>query len=278
MPVEGIRQYLLSKVGVDLSLYSRAHVDKSISERMAVLGVQELTGYYHFLKQQDEEPVALLDSVLINVSSFFRDPLVFELLNRRVLPQLAGRCVVEPCARLRIWSAGCAGGEEPYSLAILIRQLQETRYPRLRAHLFATDMDRTALDTAARARYPRESLTEVRVGLLDRYFVPEGEAYRLRDEIVSMVRFSQHNLTSQEGSAPPDSVFGSFDLILCRNVLIHISREAQVLVLRSLGQALASGGYLVLGPAEASNVQSLTGMTRISRTCHIWQKLGDCND
>jgi len=192
---------------------------------MAKAGADDYEQYLRLLRDDPEQWSLLIDTVLINVSSFFRTPLVFETLAKEILPSLLARKRQEGTPDIRIWSAGCGRGEEPYSLAILL-VLAAERNPKYRWPLiFATDTNAKALEAARRGYYPRESFHETRLGILDKHFAPEDDGFVLDSPARSLVRFSMDDLGSNEEASPTDSVFGSFDLVLCRNVLIYYSRK-----------------------------------------------------
>ncbi|MBT7069227.1 MAG: protein-glutamate O-methyltransferase CheR, partial [Verrucomicrobia bacterium] len=181
-----------------------------------------------------------------DVSSFFRNPVVFEVLAQSLLPRLT-----RDRDELRVWSAGCAAGEEAYSIAILIQEeIKRIRDTTLHSMIFATDIDREVLKKAAKAVYPRESLKDAKLGIVDTYFEPLRDGFKLCAEVKKTVHFSEDDLLSPRTGAPAESIYGSFDLVLCRNVLIYFSDKRQKQVFRRLYNALAKGGYLVLGDSE----------------------------
>jgi chemotaxis methyl-accepting protein methylase len=232
---------------VDFSVYRLNTIRRRLDLRRAATQSRDLGAYLHHLENSPSELDALIDALTIKVSHFFRNPLVFEVLRERVLPELLEALGGKT---LRVWCAGCARGEEPYSLVILLREI--LRKERFRNSLFvlATDIDTEALDCARTARYPAEALPEVKKGYLERYFQPlPGGEYRLNEEIRSMVTFATHDLAS--GRPPREGLFTDYHLILCRNVLIYFAPPRQATILRELASTLAEGGVLVLGEAES---------------------------
>jgi chemotaxis methyl-accepting protein methylase len=237
--------------GLDVTSYCRSILSRRVDERMAAVGAEGHDRYLHLLETSPEELGRLVDSLTIKVSRFFRDPLAFEYLGEAVLPALLAAKAEGGDPGLRIWSAGCANGEEPYSVAILLRDLARRARKPLEATIFATDVDENALARGREALYPSESLENVRLGLLKSSFTSEGELYRVLPEIAEAVRFSLHDLAEPGSASPAESVFGSFDLVLCRNVLIYFEADLQQRVLERLCRSLAPGGHLLLGPAES---------------------------
>jgi chemotaxis protein methyltransferase CheR len=151
---------------------------------------------------------------------------------------------------LRIWSAACARGEEPYSVAILIHALLEKEGRKMDLHLFATDIDKGVLRDAREALYTLSSVEDIKHRLLLKYFRPEGASFRLIPEIKAQVHFSCYDMLDEKRGVPPESVFGGFDLVLCRNLLIYFNPDDQVRIVEKLHHALADNGYLILGRVE----------------------------
>jgi chemotaxis methyl-accepting protein methylase len=216
----------------------------------------------------------LIEAFLIKVSSFFRDLLVFESLAHRGLPLIIERHRRDPSRQMRVWSAGCAAGEEAYSVAILLAQALEVEdFPCL-PYICATDISPQTLTAAQTGRYHRESLETTTLGILDRFFRPTAEGFEVIPEIRRMVHFSRHDLTYRRSLAPADSVFGSFDLVLCRNVLIYFSLDLQKRVLEKLYCALNPGGVLVIGTFESLPREMEPRLTAIDRPHRIFCKTG----
>ncbi|HLD47674.1 MAG TPA: CheR family methyltransferase, partial [Desulfobaccales bacterium] len=179
-----------------------------------------------------------------------------------------------PTRQIRVWSAGCATGEEAYSVAILLAQALEVEDSPCLPYICATDISSQALATAQTGRYHRESLETTNLGVLDRSFRPTAEGFEVIPEIRCMVHFSRDDLTSRQSLAPADSVFGSFDLVLCRNVLIYFSLDLQRLVLDKLYRALNPGGALVIGIFESLPREMESRLTAIDPPHRIFQKPG----
>lgn len=245
-----ILDYLVEKRGFDFTGYHPDMLARRISKRLFATGCKDFTAYLARLNRDADEVDQLVEVLTIHVSRFFRDALTFELIAERILPALIREKAIGDPASLRIWSAGCARGEEPYSVAILLHELQEKEAHPITFHFFATDIDAGALQDARRACYPLTSVEEIRHRLLMKYFTPEGAMFRLIPEIKDKVLFSLYDMLDKKHRAPPESVFGGFDLVLCRNLLIYFNPEYQVRIFEKLYHALATDGYLVLGEAE----------------------------
>lgn len=246
-----ILDYLMEKRGFDFSGYHPAMLRRRIGQRLTVTSSENFRAYLSCLQGNDDELDHLLDAITINVSSFFRDTLTFELIADHILPGIVLEKTRLKDDSLRVWSAGCAKGEEPYSLAILIHELLEKESVEMNLHFFATDIDGKVLKEAGKAIYPLSSVDNMKHRLLTKYFTPEGGLFRLIPEMKKRVTFSAYDMLDKKHRVPPESVFGNFDLVLCRNLLIYFNIDYQDIIFEKLYRSLASQGYLILGEAEA---------------------------
>ncbi len=257
------------KKGIDLSRYRRHTVERRISNRMARLQAADPETYLELLKSDPHECDSLVNNIGINVSSFFRNPVVFEIIEQSVLPLIITRKRASNSREIRIWSIGCAAGEEAYSVAILVHQAFEKEQGSWKPYIFATDMDSDALEKAGTGIYQRQSLATTKLGILDKYFISKGSMYEVCPFIKDIVHFSLDDCTSFRTIAPAESVFGSFDMVLCRNVLIYFSKELQKNVFDKLYKAIGPRGYLILGDSESlsweieSKFEATDGRNRI---------------
>ncbi|MEZ4525894.1 MAG: protein-glutamate O-methyltransferase CheR [Desulfobacterales bacterium] len=262
---------LLMLRGLDFSGYRRETLFRRIEARLEYLGIPP-ENYPQYFDQNPAETDRLIDVLVVNVSFFFRDPLCFELIGQQILPRIIGEKKKRNSREIRVWSAGCANGEEAWSLAIFIAEALRYETEIWFPFVFATDISKEALKTASIGSYRRESFAQTRLGILDRYFTRKNDGYEIRTELRRMVRFSRDDLTSDQRVAPAESIFGAFDLILCRNVLIYFSADLQNKVQRKLIMALNRGGYLVLGTAESPAWDTDSGMHTVDRNCRIFRK------
>lgn len=260
--------------GLELSDYRRSTLERRLAARMANLRLNEPLEYLECLRSDPSECDRLIESILIKVSSFFRDPLVFDLLAQRVLPLIIEDHRRDHTRQVRVWSAGCATGEEAYSVAILLAQALEDEHDYWLPYICATDISPEALAAAQTGRYGRDRLETTHLEILGRFFRTTAEGYEVIPEIRRMVHFSRDDLISWRTRTPADSIFGSFDLVLCRNVLIYFSPDLQQRVLVKLYGALNSGGYLVLGLSESLLPAMASRLTAIDRLHRIFQKPG----
>lgn len=258
--------------GVDLSGYRRSLVARRVRYRMAVLGLSSETEYLRRLQDDLDEAENFQKLVLINVSEFFRDPIVFETLADRVLTDLLTRKRAAGDREIRVWCAGCASGEEIYSVAILLRTLLGREAPTWRFFLFGSDIDERALEQAVLGCYPPDRMANVKLGLVKKWFTPSGEKYQLREEIRSMVSFTCEDLLSGSRVVPRDCVFSEFDVVICRNVLIYFTIPQQHAVMQRLSAAVKPGGVLVLGKSEDIDLKAFPGLQAIERRQRIFER------
>lgn len=248
--VEDITKEIKQRYDVDLNSYANKLLISTINKRMFKLDFTMQQTYLDFFHTDPDEAVVLLQQIGVNVSSFFRNPMVYSILEQRILPELIERKRKQGLNEIRIWSAGCASGEEPYSIAILIHQLLKKSFKQWRIHIFATDIDRESLNQAVQGTFSRDRLQDTRLGIYDAYFTRVDAGYSLAPEVRQMVNFSFEDLLSSGKVAPAASIFGSFDLILCRNVLIYFNKSAQKVAIQKFIKTLTSKSYLILGESE----------------------------
>lgn len=261
--------------GIDFGHYRPNMLIRRISARLDQLGLSDYSVYLMKLESDPTECDTLIDAIAVNVSSFFRDPIVWEILDQSILPALIEKKRQLSRREIRVWSAGCAAGEEIYSIAILLQQVQEKNDPSCVLSLFATDIDSKALNGAQKALYAREYFSDTKLGILDKYFIPVVGNYKLKSSISNMVRFSRDDLTSEQTDSPAESVYGEFDLILCRNVLIYFNRELQNRVMHKFSRALADDGYLILGGSESLGDEISPWFRVVDSRNRIYQKRSD---
>jgi two-component system, chemotaxis family, CheB/CheR fusion protein len=255
-----ILAHLRVRTGHDFSKYKRATVVRRIARRMQVNRTETLKDYYDVIRDNVDEVEALLSDLLISVTTFFRDHEAFEALAKLLPDIFKGKQEGQP---VRIWVAGCATGEEAYSIGMLL--LEESARHEVRPHIqvFGTDLDVRALAAAREGRYPVAIEADVSEQRLRRFFTREGDYYRVRQELRDIILFALHDLLKD----PP---FSHVELVSCRNVLIYLDRELQEQVCSTFHYALEPNGYLFLGPAETA--ENPAGLFRsVDRRDRIYQ-------
>jgi two-component system CheB/CheR fusion protein len=245
-----IVEFIKEKLPLDFSDYKLTTLLRRTKRRAAYANFTTLGEYYEFLKVAPDEVVALAKDFLISVTSFFRDPEAFEFIEKNVLPDLLTR--LKPGEELKMWIAGCATGEEVYSIAILIAEQLTGPYQNIPVKLFATDLDSDALHYAGKGIYHWNSVKDVSPERLRRFFVKEKESYKVSPAIRQMVIFAQHDLVKN----PP---YCNMHFISCRNLLIYMTPFLQKKIFSMLLFGIRMNGYLFLGSSEnpASIIQSL---------------------
>jgi two-component system, chemotaxis family, CheB/CheR fusion protein len=240
--VGAVYRMLQEEFGIDFTHYKPSTVTRRIERRLALARSQDIDEYVRRLKSERAELDVLYRDLLIEVTRFFRDQQAFHVLETQVLPELLRR---EPRdVPLRVWVAGCATGEEAYSLAILLQDLMPAIGERP-VKIFATDVHRGSLDHATRAIYGPEAVAGVSADRLARYFIKHGDGYQVVPDLRQMIVFAQHNVIK-------DAPFTRVDLITCRNLLIYLQPTAQQKVLSLFHFALNRTGMLFLGPSETA--------------------------
>lgn len=252
--------------GFSLAVYKDSCMKRRVAIRIRSTRSSDAAAYYDLLKRSEQELDLLQKSLTIHVSQFFRNHSVFEKLRKDVLPELFASRPDDRDEPLRFWCLGCAGGEEPYSLAIMLREFFGREVRRRRLSLLATDIDGTTLQTARMAEYDEGRFKEMPPGLRERYFRQEGRLFRLIPEVRDMVAFRRGDMCNPEEYAPSD-------LVLCRNALIYFTRPEQERILNRIADILAPDGILVLGKSEALVGTARGRFTPVCRTERIYRRV-----
>jgi len=268
-----ILNHLYETYKADFSGYRPSMIQDRIHQRCAATQCKNSEDYLIYLQKNPHESHVLLDSLTINVSRFFRNPLTFEYIAKRILPVLVHDKAADEALSLRIWSNGCAMGEEPYSMAILINELCENTQKKINTTLFATDIDRVVLQKARQGIYTFESIKDVKYRLLKKYFNSHKNDFCLDAKIKDRVSFSAYDILDKNTYAPPESVFGGFDMVLCRNLMIYFNTACQERICNKLYKSLTKNGYLILGEAEMPAETYRKYFKKVNECCHIYQKI-----
>lgn len=238
-----IREILKTRRNFDIGSYKDKYMKRRIAIRVRATRVASLEAYSELIGANERELDLLLKGLTIHVSQFFRNRSTFDKLHLEVLPALFARLRREGREEATIWSVGCASGEEPYTLATILRDWYAAELKQFKISLVATDINERILETARRGEYVPERLQEVPVGVRERHFQLREGKYLLSADVRKMVEFRRGDIFDL--ATYPES-----DLILCRNVLIYFERGEQERILQGLAGALSTGGVLVLGKAE----------------------------
>ncbi len=249
-----ILKQLCRMYGVDFSEYRQSTIKRRLARRMAFTGAGSYHEYLDMLQEMPQEYNHLLHELTIKLSRFFRNQYVFERLQNEVFPDILKSKKEHDRNVLRIWCAGCAFGDEAYSVAITLVEFLKRKREKTDDYditIFGTDIDEGTLEKARLGEYDGDAAREVKKGILDEYFLVSGDYYRVVDSIKALVSFTIHDLASETHMSPPAGVVTSYDLILCRNTLIYFSVPLQERVFLNLFKSLNPGGYLILGKSES---------------------------
>jgi chemotaxis protein methyltransferase CheR len=222
------------KTGIDLSQYKEAQMKRRLTSLREKRGHQQFSTYFAAMINDSNLFNEFLDRMTINVSEFFRNPGRWDVLEKKIIPRL-----LRQNRKLKVWSAACSTGEEPYSLVLLLTKF----LPLKEIHVKATDLDNNAINRAKQGVYVERSLQDAPKDLVDQYFTKEGIQYLISTNIKSRVSFDKHNLLAE--------LFDDgFDIIICRNVMIYFTETAKEILYQKFSQALKPGGVLFVGSTE----------------------------
>jgi chemotaxis protein methyltransferase CheR len=260
-----LKRRIATETGLDCTQFKEKYLKRRIAVRMRAWGVEDCAAYSRILSTEVSEREMLLKDITINVTNFFRDPTLFSVFEKDVLPGIIHQKTKQKRRSVRLWSAGCASGEEPYSLGILLHSFLGKKLPNFVVSVLGTDIDAFSLNAARKGEYNPVEVESIPPKYLRRYFTSDGVKYSIKNDIRSLVRFKHLDLFS-------DSNMPHFDAIFCRNVIIYFSREMQNKLFSQFHKSLGSGGYLVLGKTEmlTGNAKDLFGVVNARE--RIYQK------
>ncbi|MQX38257.1 diguanylate cyclase [Roseospira navarrensis] len=263
-PLDGILAAVRAETGHEFQCYKDAMIGRRVQRRMGLKGLRTVAEYQDLVRRDPREVAALAHDLLINVTSFFRDPQAWEELRERVIaPLVAER---DPDRPIRAWVAGCATGEEAYTLAMLLMEAAETARTSVSVRVFATDASEDALAVGRNGLYPASVIETLSPARIDRFFSPEGDAFRVRPILRDAITFAPQNLLRD----PP---FSRMDVVVCRNVLIYLKPDIQRKLLALFQFALSEGGSLFLGSVETAQGPE-DGFETISKRWRIHRRTG----
>jgi chemotaxis protein methyltransferase CheR len=238
-----LKRRISAETGLDCTQFKEKYLKRRIAVRMRAWGVEDCTAYSRILTTELSEKEMLLKDITINVTNFFRDPKVFDVFKKEVLSEIIRNKVEQKRRSIRLWSAGCASGEEPYSLGILLHSTLGKELPNFIVSILGTDIDAYSLEAAKKGQYNPTEVENVPQNHLMRYFTFDHDKYSISDDVRRLVRFKHLDLFA-ENKLP------YFDAIFCRNVIIYFSREMQNNLFTRFHDSLGLDGYLVLGKTE----------------------------
>src|SRR5215204_1545760 len=249
------------RTGHDFANYKQGTVHRRVARRIHLRHLPDLQAYARHIRENPQEAVTLMKDLLISVTNFFRDPLAFEALTSKVLPNILGDKGRND--QIRVWVPACATGEEAYSIAMLLAEQTDGAIEQAQIQVFATDLDEEAIAAARDAFYTNSDVADLSEDRLQRFFVREGGGYRVRRELRELVLFAPHNVIRD----PP---FSHLDLISCRNLLIYLNRAVQERVIETFHFALRPGGFLFLASSETPDASSDL-FAVVDKAAHIYE-------
>jgi two-component system, chemotaxis family, CheB/CheR fusion protein len=239
--LDALLEFIKETRGFDFTGYKRTTIQRRVAKRMQTVGAERYDDYLDYLELHAEEFAELFNTLLINTTGFFRDPQTWEYIATDVAPQLlASRPDDSP---IRVWCAGCASGEEPYTVAMVLARVMGDTAFQDRVKIYATDVDEEALDLARHAAYLPRQIEDVPHEALERFFARTDQRYVFRKDLRRCVIFGRNNLVQ-------DAPISRIDLLVCRNTLMYFTAEAQAQILHRFHFALHDDGYLLLGRSE----------------------------
>jgi two-component system, chemotaxis family, CheB/CheR fusion protein len=262
LTLKDLLQELAEQRNFDFRGYKKTTLERRFRRRMFQLNLPDYAQYGDYIRKHPDEINQLLNTILINVTEFFRDPPAWEILRHEIMPSLLKR--IKPGHSFRAWSAGCASGEEPYSIAILLAEHFGPRIQDYDVKIYATDIDDEALNSARRGEYSLDAVRRVRPEWRERYFHGKG-MQRVNREIRRLVIFGRSNLGQ-------DAPISHVNLLVCRNVLIYFDSDLQKTILTRLHYALEPGGILFLGKSE-SQLTNSPQFQRINPRWRVFQRI-----
>src|SRR5438093_6467958 len=238
---ENLLEYLKRVRGFDFTGYKRPSLLRRVEKRMQEVGIQAFDDYRDYLEVHTDEFARLFNTILINVTGFFRDPNAWEYLSKEIIPQILADKKSKDS--VRVWSAGCASGEEAYTLAMLLAEHLGTSGFRQRVKIYATDLDQDALAVARQGSYDAKTVQDIPEALLKKYFDRTGSRYSFHTDLRRSVIFGRNDQVQ-------DAPISRLDLLVCRTTLMYFNAEAQERILSHFHFALQDKGFLFLGKAE----------------------------
>jgi chemotaxis methyl-accepting protein methylase len=271
--INDICRLLIENRGYDFSGFREPMLNRRLTKRLFATKNDNYTDYYNYILQNDNELDNIIDVLTINVSHFFRDPLAFEVLVSQVFSKIIEEKKQSSNNHIRFWSAGCSEGQEAYSLSMALDKYLKEQKLNYEQVVFATDIDKKALNIAAEGIYKSPNLSNVKFGILKKYFVEENNCFRVSNEIQNQIKFSFFDLTNATKNYPTESIYGGFDVVSCRNVLIYFNFNIQELIIDKLYKSLNLGGYLFLGEAENLPQKYKLKFVKETSLCKIYKKI-----
>lgn len=261
---ENLKKKVMEDVGFQTQHYGDRHLKRRFMVRMRVVGANTHRDYLKYLESDPAEYQKLLEVLTVNVTEWFRNPEVFKVIEKRILPDIVRTNMAQGRKSLRIWSVGCSDGKEPYSLAILVNNVI-ARADDFTAKIIAWDIDDQMLKIARFGLYTQDAMKGLDKRQIQLYFTKEVEGFRIRPEIRSIVDFNNRDINK-------DIPLRGLDLIICRNLVIYFKPERKADLYMELYHSLRPNGYFVMGKSETLMGESQMAFKKIDNVNRIYQK------
>jgi len=232
---------IYNQSGIHFSKNNRSILENRLRERLKAMKIDNIRSYYEIIIKDPEEMKVLLDSVTTNLTRFFRNTGHFQTLEHYIIPKIISFKREKGMNHIRVWSAGCASGEEPYSIAMVLKEHLPLSFS---AEIVASDISLTSLLTAREGFYNEARIGDVPLAYLKKYFEKKSEGYKIREDLKTMIKFDYHNLKYESGSK-------NIDILFCRNVIIYFDETAQKALINRFWDAMGSYSFLILGHSES---------------------------
>ncbi|MBK9391187.1 MAG: hypothetical protein IPN68_13705 [Bacteroidetes bacterium] len=270
--IENITRSISENIFPDITVFDESFIYRSISNRINELSVKSISDYLPYLNTNRSEQQILIETLFNSYSEFFRNPLTFLIIEQILLPKIFLQKSRTYPDEIRIWSAGCSAGQEPYSIAILTEDYKANNHQKINVRIFATDKNKKELLSAGKGIYHFKSVQNARLYHISNYFTNNGEYYSINDKIKKCIDFSILDLLDEGAGAPPSSIYGDFDIVMCSNLLFYYKPEIQKKILTRLSNSLVPGGFLIAGEAETGIIKSIKGFRQFTATAAIFMK------
>ncbi len=273
MTIQHLIEIISVKYGKDLSVFAPAFLRKSILRRVRETQSIGMAGYVELLLSGEQEVDALVDSMYISYSLFFRNSLDVSFLEQFVLPDLIRIKERNNSPSIRIWSVGCAQGEEAYTLAMLVDNVACNLNVNVKAMVFGTDISAGAVEKSCAGQYERAAMSNVKLSYLDRYFKEEKSQFTVVKEIRDRVHFTQRNIIDPGYTSPPEAIFADFDLVSCCNLFIYYHKDTQLNILEKLYHSMNRDGFLIVGESERLIAEKSGKFRQLNPISNIFTKI-----
>ena len=258
----------------DISIYDEAFLAKTLERRQAVRGIKSSSEYCDYLRGNSSEAVEFFNALHITFSQFFREPLPFAILEQLIIPSIISG--ISAGSEIRVWSAGCASGQEAYSIAMLLDECISASKKNLLYRIFATDISNNALSVAEDGVYNSANIQNVTVKQFHKYFIGHGEKFAITPKLKQNISFSYFDLLDPASANPPESIFGDFDIIFCCNLLLYYKADSRLSILSKLEKSMSAKGFFIVGEVERAIVENAASLRSFPASTAAFQKNNQC--